>query len=82
MDYFFRCQKSNFSFENNKHMFRKFFWLTVTSLDLLTPRLFLELYMSLGYIQNVERYLKNSICIRFNNFVKSPRRHRTYIERA
>ena len=40
-------------------------------MDLLIPELFSyfqDIYISQGYIQNFERNLKNSICIKVNNF--------------
>ena len=40
-------------------------------MDLFTPELFLGLCISQGYIQNLGRNWKNSICIRVNNFAKS-----------
>ena len=38
---------------------------------LLTSKLFFELCISQGYIENFGRYWRNSFCIRVNNFAKS-----------
>ena len=63
-------QKSTFSLENNKCICQGNFLFT-TQLDLLTAELFLEVYISQGYIQNFERNWKNSTFVRVNKFTKS-----------
>ena len=52
MDYFSRCQKSTFNLENNKCTCQANFFVY---LDLFTPELFFELWVSQGYIQAFER---------------------------
>ena len=49
-------------------MSRKF--LFTKQLDLLTPKLFFELCISQGYIQDFERNWKNLISVRDNSFAK------------
>ena len=70
MDYFFRCQKSIFNLQNNKCICQGNFFVYHAT-GPIYYRLFFQVCIYQGYIQNFERNWNNSICIRVNNFAES-----------